>query len=80
MIDPARLYHIGVVVPDLDRAIDELGTAMGYTWSSIRSMSLDFAVRLAQACPILDYGAQIEVRPIADLCRPMAEVKEQANP
>ena len=36
---------------------------------------MDEAVRLAQACPILAYGAQIEVRPIADLCRPMAEVK-----
>lgn len=36
--------------------------------------SLDEAVRLAQACPILEHGAQIEVRPIADLCRPMAEV------
>ncbi len=35
----------------------------------------DEAVRIAQACPILAYGAQIEVRPIADLCRPMAEVK-----
>ncbi len=32
------------------------------------------AVRLAQACPILAYGAQIEVRPIADVCRPMADV------
>jgi hypothetical protein len=36
---------------------------------------LDEAVRLAQACPILAHGAQIEVRPVADLCRPMAEVK-----
>ena len=36
------------------------------------------AVRLAQACPILAYGAQIEVRPVADLCRPMAEVKAMA--
>lgn len=35
----------------------------------------DEAVRLAQTCPILAYGAQIEVRPVADLCRPMAEVK-----
>jgi hypothetical protein len=34
------------------------------------------ALRLARACPILEYGAQIEVRPVADLCRPMAEVKE----
>jgi hypothetical protein len=41
--------------------------------------SMEEAVRLAQACPILDYGAQIEVRPIADLCRPMAEVNEQSQ-
>lgn len=37
--------------------------------------STDEAVRRAQACPILRYGAQIEVRPVADVCRPMAEVK-----
>ena len=36
--------------------------------------SMDEALRIARACPILDHGAQIEVRPIADLCRPMAEV------
>ena len=36
--------------------------------------TIDEALRLAKACPILDYGAQIEVRPVADLCRPMAEV------
>jgi hypothetical protein len=41
--------------------------------------TMEDAVRLAQACPILDYGAEIEVRPIADLCRPMAEVKTQAH-
>jgi hypothetical protein len=41
--------------------------------------SMDEAVRLAQACPILVYGAQIEVRPIADLCRPMAEVKQNQS-
>ena len=37
--------------------------------------STDEAVRLAQQCPILAYGAQIEVRPVADLCRPMADVQ-----
>jgi hypothetical protein len=37
--------------------------------------STEEAVRFAQACPILAHGAQIEVRPVADLCRPMAEVK-----
>jgi hypothetical protein len=41
--------------------------------------SLDEAVRLAQACPILAYGAQIEVRPVADLCRPMAEVNRHGE-
>ena len=41
--------------------------------------SMDEAVRIAQECPILQYGAQIEVRPIADLCRPMAEVKAMQN-
>lgn len=41
--------------------------------------STDEAVRLAQACPILACGAQIEVRPIADVCRPMAEVKAQTH-
>jgi hypothetical protein len=42
--------------------------------------NLDEAVRLAQACPILACGAQIEVRPIADLCRPMAELKAHTAP
>ena len=37
--------------------------------------TIDAALEIARACPILAHGAQIEVRPIADLCRPMAEVK-----
>ncbi|MCB1098446.1 MAG: hypothetical protein KDN22_22935 [Verrucomicrobiae bacterium] len=37
--------------------------------------TMEAALKIARACPILDHGAQIEVRPIADLCRPMAEVK-----
>lgn len=37
--------------------------------------TMDAALEIAKACPILAYGAQIEVRPIADLCRPMAEIK-----
>ena len=45
----------------------------GYFLLSVAST--DEAVKLAQACPILAYGAQVEVRPIADLCRPMADVK-----
>ena len=41
---------------------------------------MDEAARLAQACPILACGAQIEVRPVADLCRPMAEIQAQSQP
>ena len=37
--------------------------------------TMESALQIAKACPILEHGAQIEVRPIADLCRPMAEVK-----
>ncbi len=37
--------------------------------------TMEEALRIARACPILEHGAQIEVRPIADLCCPMAEVK-----
>ena len=37
--------------------------------------STEEAVKLAQACPIVAHGAWIEVRPVADLCRPMADVK-----
>ena len=45
----------------------------GYFLLGVETM--DEALRIARACPILEHGAQIEVRPIADLCRPMAEVK-----
>jgi len=41
--------------------------------------SMEHAVRQAQACPILEHGAEIEVRPVADLCRPMAEVNAVAG-
>jgi hypothetical protein len=37
--------------------------------------TMEAALEIAKACPILTHGAQIEVRPVADLCRPMAEVK-----
>ena len=45
----------------------------GYFLLAVDSMAE--ALRIARACPILDHGAQIEVRPVADFCRPMAEVK-----
>ena len=41
--------------------------------------SLDEAVRLAQGCPALEYGAQVEVRPVAEEC-PMAARARQLQP
>ncbi|MCB1209359.1 MAG: hypothetical protein KDK97_08535 [Verrucomicrobiales bacterium] len=48
----------------------------GYFLLAVDTMAA--ALEIARACPILDYGAQIEVRPIADLCRPMAEVNQHS--
>jgi hypothetical protein len=41
MIDPTRIYHIGIVVQDLARAMDELGTSLGYTWTDVRTLAGD---------------------------------------
>ena len=36
MIDYQDLFHVGMRVPDLAAAMDELGTAMGVTWAEAR--------------------------------------------
>ncbi len=36
MIDYQRLFHIGIRVPDLATAMDELGPSLGVTWSERR--------------------------------------------
>jgi len=41
--------------------------------------SLDEAVAVAQGCPSLEYGTQVEVRPVAEDC-PMAERARQIMP
>ena len=33
MIDYQRLFHVGVRVPDLGAAMDEIGHSMGVTWA-----------------------------------------------
>jgi hypothetical protein len=35
------------------------------------------AVKIAQQCPTLEYGATVEVRPVAEQCATMHRVKEQ---
>ena len=52
MIDPSQLYHIGVVVQDLDRAMDELSTALGYTWTTVRTMDTSVLVPSGPPKPI----------------------------
>jgi lactoylglutathione lyase len=36
MIDYRDLFHLGVRVPDLDAAMDELGASLAITWSEVR--------------------------------------------
>lgn len=36
MIDYQRLFHVGIRVPDLARAMDEIGTSMDVTWAEPR--------------------------------------------
>lgn len=74
LMEEGRLVTGAKGVSVTDGAFAESKEAIaGYFLLAVTSM--DEVVRLAQACPILAHGAQIEVRPIADLCRPMAEVK-----
>jgi lactoylglutathione lyase len=40
MVDIGRLYHLAFVVPSLERAMAELGTAMNLTWAPVTSRSL----------------------------------------
>ncbi|MEO8353949.1 MAG: YciI family protein, partial [Chthoniobacteraceae bacterium] len=45
----------------------------------IRAGSFDEAVALARECPILEYGAAVEVRPIAAVCPTMQRVRETVD-
>ena len=38
---------------------------------------LDQAVEIAKGCPGLDYGLQVEVRPIADMCPILKQAEER---
>jgi hypothetical protein len=72
LVSGAKGSGIGSAVTDGAFAESKEAIA-GYFLLDVATM--EEALRIAQACPILAHGAQIEVRPIADLCRPMAEVK-----
>ncbi len=41
--------------------------------------SLDEAVAIAQECPGLPYGVQVEVRPVAAECPVASELKQEAQ-
>lgn len=36
MIDFSRAYHVGVRVPDIDRAMHEMGSTLGVRWCSLQ--------------------------------------------
>jgi hypothetical protein len=44
----------------------------------LRVADLEEAVQIARQCPGLDYGAVVEVRPVADMCGARARALEQA--
>jgi hypothetical protein len=74
LMEEGKLVSGGRVPTVTDGVFAESKEAIaGYFLLSVDTMEV--ALAIAQACPILIYGAQIEVRPIANLCRPMAEVK-----
>jgi len=41
--------------------------------------NIDEAVEIARQCPILEYGAKVEVRPVAPECAAMRRVQELAH-
>lgn len=51
-------------------------TVGGYFLLSLSDM--DEAVAIAKQCPILEYGAQVEVRPVAEEC-PIMEAAREAG-
>ena len=51
-------------------------TVGGYFLLSLADM--DEAVAIAKQCPILEYGAQVEVRPVAEEC-PIMEAAREAG-
>ena len=49
----------------------------GYFYLQVAGM--DEAVAIAQQCPGLDYGAVVEVRPVAEMCMTRARAMESAT-
>ena len=35
-VELPQMHHFGIVVPDLDGAMDELGSQLGLTWAPLR--------------------------------------------
>ncbi|MFN0093270.1 MAG: VOC family protein [Dehalococcoidia bacterium] len=50
-----NIYHLGIVVPDIHRAMDELGQQLGTSWSELRT----FPVRVTDGGgPLTEYAVQ----------------------
>lgn len=45
----------------------------------LRVSSEEEAIAIAQMCPALEYGAVVEVRPVADICGVRARAQEQTT-
>ena len=45
----------------------------------LRVADVEEALRIAQQCPALEYGAEVEVRPVADMCAVRQRAAERAS-
>ncbi len=39
MFDYQQIFHIGILVPDVDRAMAEMGSALGVEWASVQHIA-----------------------------------------
>lgn len=77
LLDEGKIVSRAGGVSVTDGAFAESKEAIG-GYFLLAVPTIDEAVSRAQACPILAYGAKIEVRPVAGVCRQMAEVQARS--
>lgn len=72
LLHPSRLFHIGVVADDIEKAMAEMSRSMGLTWKGGRSTTMDLVIdgehrqidmRIAHAVEGPPHIELIEARP-----------------
>jgi Glyoxalase/Bleomycin resistance protein/Dioxygenase superfamily len=65
----AAAYHLGIVVPDIDAAMDSLSDAMGLSWADVTSHAFDLRTPAGLEQMQLAYTYSIEGPPFFELMR-----------